>query len=437
MKRIIPSFSNFGSMSSMFTNTRTNIRTIYARAFSSTVTTTSTATKPITMYGWSMSYFSVKLECYFKLKQIPFNMKHLNILDFSTINKKVGAHVMPVVVTTNNKWIQDTRHIIDKYEKDFPNNSIFPQTPKKHFISCLLEAWGDEFWVPMAMHYRWSFPENEDFFRREAGNNLLPHFPKYLQNCASSGPITTLREFLPAVGVIPAQYFMIEEWTQNMLNLLENHFKSHDFLLGNVPTIGDFGLVGPLIPHLSRDPYPKEHILNEQNYPHICRWVNDMSNPRKSYEYDNAAKCDDIPNTLVPILFHVFNEFIPMIEQMIEPVMELRDNSKFYTSKDNGMNSVHKPLPRKLRNIQFPLYFNEDINSPLKYMYIKSTLPFHLYKMQTVLNGYTNMPTYDKYKIENYLTNFDLLCTNVNYRDKILNMKIPELDRVNVRVKFT
>jgi len=192
----------------------------------------------------------------------------MNFLDFQDVQYNIGAAVMPIVITSDNNWIQDTRYMIDKYEKTHPHNSIFPTDPTQRFISCLLEAWGDEFWIPMAMHYRWSFPQsnNEDFFRNEAGKNLLPYFPNFLQKMAASKPEHTLRVFLPVVGVIPSQYKMIEAWTVNMLNLLEIHFASHYFLLGNNPTIGDFGLVGPLIPHLSRDPYPKEHLLNDEKY---------------------------------------------------------------------------------------------------------------------------------------------------------------------------
>ncbi|MBK6559244.1 MAG: hypothetical protein IPG16_19255 [Comamonadaceae bacterium] len=37
-----------------------------------------------------------------------------------------------------------------------------------------MEAWGDEWWIPMAMHTRWTYPENYALFEREAGSALLP-----------------------------------------------------------------------------------------------------------------------------------------------------------------------------------------------------------------------------------------------------------------------
>lgn len=367
-----------------------------------------------TLYGWDMSYFSVKLKHYFEVKGIPFNMHRMNLYDFHNVQKRIGATVMPVVVMPNGEWLQDSRNIIDKFEEQYPNNSIFPNDPIKRFVSCLLEAWGDEFWIPMAMHYRWSFPEsnNVKFFKEEAGKYMLPYCPWFLQDMAANKPVNTLKEFLPVVGVIPEQYNMLEEWTINMLNLLENHFKENDFLLGSSPTVGDFGLVGPLIPHLARDPYPKENLLNSDKYPFICKWMDRMKRSD-----NNFSDCDEIPDTLNPILHHVLNEFVPMMNEMVPHVNKLKECPKFY-KLENGKNTVSKALPRRLDDIEILLG-----NSTYK----RGTLPFNLYKMQIVLDEYNKMCDDDKKKLKTFLQ---------NYNSNILELEIPRLERVNVRVKF-
>ena len=219
-----------------------------------------------------------------------------------------------------------------------------------------------------------------------------------------------------------------------MLNLLEIHFKSHDFLLGGMPSIGDFGLVGPIIPHLARDPYPKEYLLNEKKYPNIYKWINRMKNP-ENLIYNETIN-DYIPETLNPILYHVFNEFIPMIKQMIDPVLELKLNHKFYNIHDK-INPAQKSLPRKLGVIKFPLIIkNENQNTYNKLQYKRSVLPFNLYKMQLVLDEYHKMSIMDKQHIRNYLTNFNENCSTTNYCTEILDMQLPQLKRHNVRVKF-
>lgn len=397
-----------------------------------------TPQKEYTLYGWDMSYFSSKISSYFKFKKIPFKKHYVNLLDFSTVQKKVGYAVMPVIVSPNGKWIQDSRNIIDKLEKLYPNPSVFPSTPNKRFISCLLEAWGDEFWIPFAMYYRWGFPQssNEDFFRAEAGKHLLPYsfVPSFVQKYAAGKPVKTLREFLPVVGVRPNQYNIIESWTKNMLNLLETHFEHNMYLLGgNNPTIGDFGMVGPIIPHLARDPYPKKTLLNKESYPNIYKWIDRMTHENKD-ELDVKpifSNNDNIPKTLEPILEHIFNEFIPMMQEMIPPLKELKEKSKFYSPhSSNGVieNSVNKTLPRMLRDIEFPIKGEGELYSTYK----KATLTFNLYKMQLVLDEYKKMNAPDQQAVEQYLKQFG----KKDYSKEILKMDIPRLDRVNVRVKF-
>lgn len=431
------------------------LETLALRAAHGKMRELSTTASEYTVYGWDMSYFSGKVVSYFQFKQIPFRKHYVSLLDFNTVQKKVGYTVMPVVVSPDGEWIQDSRNIINKVEELYPTPSVFPSTPNKRFISCLLEAWGDEFWIPFAMHYRWSFPEssNEDFFRTEAGRHLLPYpfVPDFVKKYAAGKPVKTLREFLPVIGVIPSQHTIIESWTQNMLTLLENHFRSHQYLLGgSSPTIGDFGMVGPLIPHLARDPYPKETLLNKESHPNIHKWINRMTCVDKE-ELDTKPIFSDndvIPKTLEPILAHIFNEFIPMMQEMIPPLRTLKENKKFYTPHSpNGVeeNSVNKTLPRMLSSIEFPIKGQGDTYTTYK----KATLTFNLYKMQLVLDEYKKMDASEQKSVKDYLTNFsknrpqytgvdghDEFRTNKDHGKEILEMDIPRLDRVNVRVKF-
>src|SRR3546814_13148412 len=72
------------------------------------------------------------------------------------IPAKTGAMVMPVVVTPEGEWLQDTTHIVDVLEQRFPDAPVLPATPRQRIVAELLEMWADEWWIPAAMHYRWS-----------------------------------------------------------------------------------------------------------------------------------------------------------------------------------------------------------------------------------------------------------------------------------------
>ncbi len=87
------------------------------------------------------------------------------------------AAAIPVVITPDGEWLQDSSVIIDELEKRFPEKPALPETPVLHFAAYLFELWGDEFWLPLAMHGRWSHAENLPFYAAEIGSNLLASAP--------------------------------------------------------------------------------------------------------------------------------------------------------------------------------------------------------------------------------------------------------------------
>ena len=101
--------------------------------------------------------------------------------------EKVGWPVVPVLVTPDDQWIQDSEDIIHHLEAKFPDkksskciynletilhleidkkwtlrSSIQPHGPKQKLAAALLQLYGDQHLQLAIMHYRWSFPENHD-----------------------------------------------------------------------------------------------------------------------------------------------------------------------------------------------------------------------------------------------------------------------------------
>ena len=139
--------------------------------------------KPYLHYAWHLSYFSGKTRSYLRYKDIPFVEKTINMYTFAVeAKKKTGAAVMPIVVTPEGEWLQDTSVIIDRLEANFPKAPVVPHTPVQKIASYLMEMWGDEWWLVVAMYTRWFHPENYPLFLHDAGSGLLPWFPRFLQN---------------------------------------------------------------------------------------------------------------------------------------------------------------------------------------------------------------------------------------------------------------
>ena len=209
----------------------------------------------ITLYGWNLSYYTGKLLCYMTHKGIPYELKKANAFTlFGPIKKRFRAVVMPVIVTPKGEWLQDTSDIIDRFEVSHTDIPMIPDSPIQQFAAYLLETWADENWIPVSLMGRWNHPENYEAFKAEAGPALLPWFPKFIQNKAAAKIASGLKGYMPALGITPEQCPLLERETLAHLDMLDGHFAKHRYLLGDRPSIADFGLAGPIVAHLAHDP---------------------------------------------------------------------------------------------------------------------------------------------------------------------------------------
>lgn len=364
---------------------------------------------PFILYGWRVSYFTGKLLSYLKYKEIPFIEKANNAFDlFYTVKKQTGATVMPVLKSPDGTMMQDTRYIMNELEKTFPNPSIFPLSSRKRLVSDLFEVWGDEWWIPHAMHYRWNYQLSVDFFMKEAGDALLPFAPRLIKNIPATVSAQVLRSFLPIVGVRPEQHKILENWTEKTLELLENHFSVQPFLLGSAPSIGDFSLMGPISAHLSRDPWPRDNLMNR--FPHVLAWVDRMQKPHSALP--SHADTDSIPETLVPLIKCILQEFCPMAAGTLTLLI-------------NHLKSDQAIADRNLRRV-IP---GGDISFPMNGVEFKRRAnPFTLWKVQILLDHYHSLSEADQIGIMNWIEPLG--------GKELLQMQIPRLERHNVRVRL-
>lgn len=360
-----------------------------------------------TLYGWHLSYFTGKALCYLRYKQVDHVLNAVNLFTLTrTIKKKTGAAVMPVLKTPSGEWIQDTSEIIDYIESLHHNNPVTPNTPVQEFASMLLEAWGDEWWVPIAMHTRWNYPENFALFEHDAGKALLPWAPRFLQNKAAQRPAKMLRGMLPFVGIVPEQYNTMNGWTVHMLDALNRHFEQFPFLLGERPSLGDFGLVGTMYGHLGRDPWPKRELIEPRI--HLNAWLERMKNPAVHADKLLLGN-DEIPASLNPIFKSVFEEFIPMVAQVGELATQY--------AQQNGLN---QRLPRRIGEVTTTMG-----GKPFK----RGALPYMIWMMQRALDCYAHMADSDKHDVRTWLKQHNA--------EHILRLNLPRVERRALTVAVT
>jgi alpha-beta hydrolase superfamily lysophospholipase/glutathione S-transferase len=267
------------------------------------------------LYGGEISLYTGKARAYLRFKQLPFEERIASREVYKNIIlPNVGAPIIPVLATPGGELVQDTTEIIDFLEARHPEPSVYPPGPRQKLVALMLEHYGDEWLVIPAMHYRWSFlDQQQDFIFGEFGALSAPDASREEQIAIGEKTSKPFRGSIPMLGVNESTVAAIEaEWHKLMVQL-EAHFAEHPFLLGSRPSIADFGFMGPLYAHLGRDPVPR--ALMEAKAPRVYDWVCRMNAPASSP--GEFLPDDQVAETLIPILETLCRDFLPDVVGVI------------------------------------------------------------------------------------------------------------------------
>lgn len=321
------------------------------------------------LYAAPLSLYSGKARAYMDWKNIDYReqLAHPEIYR-DIIIPAVGRPVMPVVQSAD-AIIQDTTLIIDHYEAITDGPSIYPDTPKQKLAALLLETFGDEWLVIPAMHYRWNY--NEEWVYGEFGKVALPDGDRASQYAMGKERGANFRGFVPMLGINEVTIPAIEKSYEALLGDLNAHFTQYDYLLGSRPSIGDFGLIGPLYAHLYRDPASGE--IMERLAPKVAAWVRRMVNVETPLSGDFLPD-DAIPETLLPVLKRMMDEHIPYLQNTANMLTEWAQNN-------DGQNADTE-IPRAIGMTEFTV---EGIAGQ------RIAIPFSLWMLQRSLDHYASL----------------------------------------------
>lgn len=309
--------------------------------------------EPYQHLGWECSPYSSKTRAYLRYKQIPHEDRFPSALEMKrSIEKKIGFVIMPVVIESNGRILQDSEVIIDTLEEKFTDKTITPKTPCQSLVSKLITLNADE-WMPLiAMHTRWNIPENVSFIRRDFGRNMFPFLPSVIHPFLGGTVAKKMSSYLPILGITNKTQPAIEAWLKALLAQLDLHFSEHPFLLGSKPCRGDFALFGPLYAHVRRDPGSSHFIIQHSN---VDAWIDRMKHPIEGEEGAYLSN-DQIPESLFPILRRIFKEQFPALRQTVQSVGEWCDENPGKTKLPRGLGEVEIQLGdirEKRKNLSF------------------------------------------------------------------------------------
>jgi len=318
-------------------------------------------------YSWEHSYFSGKTRAYLRYKERMGGLAEgfEDILATPAIINGLllpatGSPTIPQIQLPDGRWVQDTSDIIDTVEADHPEPAVIPPTsrPRQRLVSYLVELMADEWMLVWAFCERWHHslagvePNHLDFNALQWGSVMAPEaegsarlavghafFDKAFEinePMPTRGTYAGLRD----LGVNPDTQDAWKGSFDRILGRLEAHFSVHDFLLGGRPSLGDFGLMGPLYAHIFRDAVSGFELRTR--FPIVADWVERTNgvNALNARTYDqtlyslgergeligrpacsDAAEWlanDEVAPTLSPVLAVFFEEMWPVLSSTLE-----------------------------------------------------------------------------------------------------------------------
>ena len=284
---------------------------------------------PLTVYGSSISYFTGKLENYFRVKGIPYRLQALTTRHHAgLVKEKTGSTQMPAVELADGRWMSDSTPIIQWFETEYPAPAVIPEDPLQRFFSLLLEDYADEWlWRP-AMHYRWYYSEGAQF----AGRHLAKEIAEGIPMPAFAKRIAITRRqrkgYTTGDGITVDEVPGVEAIYRRTLVQLQAILDSRPFLLGDKPSLADIGFSGPFFRHFALDPVPAG--IMRQEAPAVWEWAARLWNT-KMHDCPGSW-LQGIPADWGPLLGEIGRQYLPYLCANIDAVEAGR--KRFDTSID-------------------------------------------------------------------------------------------------------
>ncbi len=290
-----------------------------------------TDSRPLQVYGASVSYYTGKIEAYLRYKEIPYELVAMTPTVRWRVQRRTGADQMPAVELPDGRIMTDTTPMIDWLEERHPEPAVIPADPLLGFASRLIEDYAEEWhWRP-AMHYRWSYRTDRMHLSRRIVDEMLGGIPlpgalkrTFIRRRQRGG-------YVNGDGLTRESWDHVEGIYHKTLDQLQAIFERRPYLLGDRPTLGDFGFFAPMFRHFAQDPTPAE-IMRERA-PAVFEWQARLWNARGSTTRGEPAK--ELPGDLGPILDEIGSGYLPY----------LNDNARAWAAGQKRFDPVVQGTP--------------------------------------------------------------------------------------------
>jgi len=233
---------------------------------------------PIVLAGQYGSPYTLKMRGVLRYRRIPFRWM-LRESKWDDLPAP-PVPIIPVVAYPNEEGdgygdiTVDSSPQIMRLEAEHADRSVVPTDPALAFIDALIEDFGDEWVTKMMYHYRWTYEADI----AKAGK-LLPlsgDLQLDSDQARQRADFITQRQIgrRALVGSTEWNTPLIEDSYRQVLSIMQARFARSDFMLGDRPGRGDFGLYGQLTQLVRWDPTSTAVAVDVA--PKVVNWVERM-----------------------------------------------------------------------------------------------------------------------------------------------------------------
>jgi glutathione S-transferase len=280
------------------------------------------------LWGANWSLYTAKVRPYLIKKGIEYvelNPSHPHFDE--RVLPQIGHFTVPVLESPDGDVIADSTEIMEYLEPRFPNPPMLPEDKSLAALAYLIHGFGSEGLTKSAMYLRWNTSfENRLFARNEFERTLAE--PEQ-----ADGFAVAMRGYLPILGIGLGHGVdvAIETSIELLYDALNAHFLKYPYILGGVPSLGDYGLMGALYAHHGRDVSSSNAM--KVRAPALYRWIETMmrppiTDPEVWQVPQEFFSIHDLPDTLVAFLKLVAENHVPEIVATIDLYHQWLDAQK-------------------------------------------------------------------------------------------------------------
>ncbi len=278
------------------------------------------------LYGMRCSYFTGKLEAFFRTKGIPFHFVEMNRTQFKACSEATGIVQLPCTREPDGSWLTDTTRIIEHFEASETSTPVTPANAAATFCSRLFEDLFDEWYWRPALYYRWAHPVDARLMSTEIASHLLRDMPLPLFLRRWFILFRQRSVYLKKDGVTAETAPIIKKLYLDSLAELDAIFAKRPFLFGARPCEADFGLFGPFFRHFFCD--PTSGMLMRERAPNVLNWVTRLWKTRPEDLADKGS-IQEIPDDLSFFFNMISEDYLPYLAANAQAVASGEDQVRY------------------------------------------------------------------------------------------------------------